>query len=399
MRLLDLLVIGSLALFWYALVPIGGAFWERRRWRRFRQRFDELRFNPILNYTYYSQGNEGRFRFFGGFESVTDGHTLWLRGADLTISVSLAGAQTYMLSMQGPASASFPGERAQGMADALYPENEAPVPVKWNQISALTGEARVFVGGQLLSQDNRLAFASVRDFPLLVIFFTGQDRMLTPQAIQAGRNKNEYWNRITPYSFILGAFSFVLLAFSYIRRPLFRLTLISAFSAAFIPLFPLIPPGFLFTLVYRWLWQRARSLRVYRDLATLPVKYFPGDTALRVLPDGDIYAKLQVAPGASSPVQEHIPLVIPAQEGTPADGWYCFGALDAPLPESGGELPPLREPRDPCATFGAVPGNPEGLARKFTIKAYMMETVSWVFLLGGICVNILIAGLIILSFI
>jgi len=57
----------------------------------FRNRFNDLRLNPLLNYPQYRQLKDegGVFRFTGEIDSITDGHTLWVRGEDLTIAVSL----------------------------------------------------------------------------------------------------------------------------------------------------------------------------------------------------------------------------------------------------------------------------------------------------------------------
>jgi hypothetical protein len=54
-----------------------------------------------------------------------------------------------------------------------------------------------------------------------------------------------------------------------------------------------------------------------------------------------------------------------------------------------------REPRDLFATYGAVPGDPEELARRFTHKAYTLEIIAWVLLLAGISLNAFFVGMII----
>jgi hypothetical protein len=65
-----------MAILWYGLLPMAGALLKRYKWYMFRKRFDELRLSPLLDYSRYSQVKETKaFRFVGGFESVTDGHT------------------------------------------------------------------------------------------------------------------------------------------------------------------------------------------------------------------------------------------------------------------------------------------------------------------------------------
>ncbi|MDR2501344.1 MAG: hypothetical protein LBD37_09770 [Treponema sp.] len=399
--MLNLLVIALLAFFWYCLVPAGGAFAVRRRWRRFRRRFDDLRLYPMLNYAWYSQGSGGIFRYIGGFESLTGRHTLWLRSEDLTIPVVLSGADAYVLSIP----------EKDAFANYFDPLKEAPVKIRWHEIRALAEGAKVFVGGLLREQENRLTFAAQKDNPLLVIFYNGPDRLLTPQAIRAGRRGNEYWNTLTPYGLILGAFSQILIALFYLQRPAYRSTVICALAAVCVPLLPMIPPGFLLTLLYRRLWQQARVYRIYRDLARLPLKHLAGNKERTVLPNGEVYGRVYIPPavlGFRQVLEDHaVPLVLPENAAGrlrirhrgrgPSGGWYLYGALNGP---ARGEAQPAlpRAPADLFATYGAVPGNPEQLARRFTLRAYLLEGLALTLLLAGIGINLFFMGTILLLF-
>jgi hypothetical protein len=405
-------VILALAAFWYGLVPVAGAFMVRRSWRRFRRRFDELRLRPLLDYAACRQGEEGRyqenlfsgnlfpgnsFRFIGGFESITDGHTLWIRSDKLTIPVSLAGALTYVLPMPEHPSRTqkggvFPALKSSEIPEGFDPGKETPQRIKWDQLTALTEGAKVFVGGTLRAENDRLTFVSTRDNPLLVIFYDGPDRSLTARAIRAGRQGNEYWNRLTPYAFILGAFSQTLMVLGYIQRPAFQLTVMAAFVAMCIPLLTLIPPGFIFTVLYRRLWWQARVFRAYRDLVLLPLKYLPGKKKEAVLPDGEryggVYYKILPPESRAKIETNEIPLLIPEKAAGRVKDWYIFGAF----PNGDDEVTP---PQDVFATYGAIPGDPGKLARNFTLKAYVLEVISWVLLLAGISLNAFFIGMII----
>jgi hypothetical protein len=425
-------VILAFAAFWYGLLPVIGAFSGRRAWRRFRQRFGELRLRPLLDYAAYRHGEGGEYRFIGGFESVTDGHTLWIRSAELTVPVALTGAQTYVLPMPpesaagptaGPtaltaaesAGLGFPADRGNSsgksaVRTAIYesfdPGKETPQRIQWEQLTSLAEGAKVFVGGALVSKDDRLTFVPAREKPLMVIFYDGPDRSLAIRTIRAGRQGNEYWNHLTPYALAMGAFCQVLMILAYIQRPVFQLTVIAAFAAMFIPLFPLIPPGLVFTVFYRRLWWRGRVYRAYRDLARLPLRYFPDsagppeDTIYGELPNGEQYAGVvyQTLPEEVRARIEsgEIPLLIPEKEAGKNEPWYVFGAraTDAHGREGGIALP--SPPRDVFATYGAVPGNPEKLARRFTRKAYTLETISWLLLLAGIALNAVCIAVIVL---
>jgi hypothetical protein len=384
LRISNLLVIIALSIFWYGLVPVAGAFISRHSWRVFRRRFDELRLRPLLDYGFYrridqaqSPGGEGsEYRFIGGFESVTDGHTLWIRGDTLTMPVTLSGAHTYVMPMGGSDGESFePGE-------------EVPERIRWDRVSALNEGARVFVGGTLVKQDDRLGFVSTKKNPLLVIFYDGNDPSLTIRVIRAGRNKNEYWNFLTPYAFIAGTFSLLIMASTFLSRPAFRLTAITAFAALFIPLVPFLPPGLLFTVLYRLLWRKALVFRGYRDLARLPLTYMVRNGCR--LPDGQPYGMVyyDVLP------ETHILRLIPETAGRKKDGWYVFGALGSPQTEP--QAMPV-EPRDLFAIYGAIPGNPEVLVRRYTVYAYLLEVFSGVFFLAGMALNIFVIGTLILA--
>jgi hypothetical protein len=342
----------------------------------FRQRFDDLRLMPLLDYgTYRHITEEGeRYRFIGGFES-TDGHTLWIRSETLTIPVILTRAHTYMLPMT----------EGGAIPESFDPSEEVPERIRWDQVSSLVEGSKVFVGGQVALQDKRWTFVSTSAHPLLLIFYDGPDRSLTLRAIRAGRNKNEYWNLLTPYAFILGAFFEIFIAASFLPRPAFRLTGITAFIFVFTPLFPLIPPGIVCTILYRRLWWRARIFRAYRDLARLPLKYFSPGIWEGALPDGERYGGVYYDTLPREAAENRIPLLIPEPEGHKI-GWYIFGSL----PEGGAPLRDAlpQEPQDPCATFGVIPGNPEKLAQGYTFKAYLLEIIAWLFLSVGIGITL-----------
>ncbi|MDR0563138.1 MAG: hypothetical protein LBG73_10700 [Spirochaetaceae bacterium] len=348
--------------FWYGLVPVAGAFISRHNWRIFRQRFNDLCLKPMLDYAAYVLLPEegGIYRFIGGFES-TDNRTLWIRSEALTVPIILEGAQTYLLPMA----------EGEERTTTLDPRGEAPEKIRWDRVSSLTEGAKVFVGGKVVRQADRPVFAAAKDCPLLIIFYDGNDRSLPIRTIRAGRNKNEYWNTITPYSFIAGAFSYLIMAMYFLSRPVFRLTAVTACIALFTPLIPILPPGVVCTLWYQQLWRQARIFRVYRDILHFPLKY-KGQ-----LPNGESYGSARY-----TVLETQIPLLVPdKQENLKKEDWYVFGSLQ----ESG--FP--REPSDVFAPFGAAPGNPETLARRYTQKAYVLEILSWLLLIAGLGLNIL----------
>jgi hypothetical protein len=320
-----------------------------------------------MDYRQYRQlGNEGGiFRFTGGIESITDGHTLWVKGESLTIPVFLANTQSWLLPAQGEG----------GTYEALEK-------VRWNRISTLTEGAKVFVGGFLKFQDNRLSFVSTKENPLLVIFYDCPDTVLTDRIIRTGRDRNDYWNSVTPVSLVIGALSQLYVAVSFLDRPAFRLTVVSALVVIFTPVFPIIPPGLLFTVLYRRLAWNARNLRAYHDLVKLPLRYLPHGQESGVLSTGEkyVYEKFDTLPAAVK--EGGVPLLIPEYSKERKNSpWYIYG-----VPGEDG-APPGRSV-DPFVTFGVLPGDPRCLSRIYGIRAYALETFAWLLLLLGIGLNI-----------
>jgi len=365
-----------MVVFWYGLVPMAGALVKRYKWHMFRKRFDELRLSPILDYGCYSreEGDSGTFRFVGNFESITDEQTLWIRSEDLTIPVPLKNTETYLLPIQ-----------KSGSIREIDPDDEAPEKIQWKRISTLTEGARVFTGGLLAYRDGRWSFVSTKENPLMVIFYDGPDNSFTTQAIRAGRCRGEYWNAITPYSLAIGALCQIIIAVLFFPRPAFRLTVIVSIIALFVPLYPMIPPGLLFTVVYGRLSWKSRILRAYRDIARLPLRYFgnkiaPDSRQDSVLPNSEPYGFTCCAELPHQAL-ERIPLLLPELKRREGDLWYIFGAL-----RSGEELPV--QPKDYLATFGILPGEPKAVARRCEILAYILELAAWIILFAGIGLNI-----------
>jgi hypothetical protein len=354
---------------------------KRRKWYIFRKRFDELRLSPILDYSQYSQNQTEKvkvFRFIGGFESVTDDQTLWIRGENLTVPVSLHNAETYLLPM--PQSSLF--KESSGIPEVFDPSDESPEKIRWERVSTLTEGAKVFVGGLLACQDGRWSFVSTKEKPLLVIFYDGPDHSLTIRAIRAGRHRGEYWNAITPYSLVIGALCQILVAVLFLSRPAFRLTVIVSIIALFVPLYPIIPPGLLFTFIYRRLTWRSRILRAYRDIARLPLRYLTPSEDKGCLPGGESYGFICSAELPPQAQQGKIPLLLPEIGKAKNSGsWYIFGAL-----RPGEDIP--SQPEDLFATFGILPGEPASLARRCEVLAYLLEAAAWIILLAGIGLNI-----------
>jgi len=352
----------------YGILPISGAFLNRSKWRKFRNRFDILRLAPLLDYSRYRklEGEGDVFRFTGGIESITDGQTLWVKGEDLTIPVSLEKTMCFLLPVHE--GTSLP---------------EAPEQIRWNRVSTLTEGVKVYIGGQLQTQNGRLSFCSTKEQPLMVLFYNCPDTELTNAVIRAARTRNDYWHTLTPVSLVLGALALLYMAASFLGRPAYRLTVISALVAIFVPVLPVIPPGILFTVLYRRLTWHARNSRAYWDLAILPLRYLLPEYPQRQSADlctGEKYGYVKLD---SIPAEEAVPWLIPEkQKPRKKSKLFFFGALNG----DEGSLP--KRSKDPFVSFGILPADPVFLASRYAIKAYTLEVFGWFILLLGITINV-----------
>jgi hypothetical protein len=239
----------------YGILPLAGAFFSRYRWRQFRRRFIDLGLKPLLDYRQYRQLKDegGTFWFTGGIESITDDHTLWVKGEDLTISVSLDKTKCFLL----------PKREGEGIPDPLEQ-------IRWNRVSTLTEGIKVYIGGRVMMQDNRLSFITTKENPLIVIFYSCSETELSCEIIRAARTRGDYLNSFTPASLVTGALALVYIAASLLSRPALRLNVITALIAVFIPVLPFIPPGLLFTVINRRITWYSRKLKASYDLTRLP---------------------------------------------------------------------------------------------------------------------------------
>ncbi|MDR1363681.1 MAG: hypothetical protein LBJ35_06495 [Spirochaetaceae bacterium] len=374
------------AVFWYALLPLIGIFASRHNWHTFRERFAHLCRKPQLNYTLLRQNINGEYHLIGNFESVTGDNTLWIKNDELTAPVSLKNAQTYMMPLTEKKRGTNAGEKIYVDANDFDTNASSLRRLSWNKISALTAGAKVFIGGVLKMVNGQQTFVSSKKHPLLLIFYECSERTLSAGVIRAGRYQTEYWNAITPYSVIGGIFSLIWVAQLFFARPAYRSIVLSAIVAIFGPLFPLLPPGLIFTIFYRQLWWRACLYRVFRDIALLTLRYSEVDEAK----DGAAAYGCRVYDGSmagdSKSAGVKIPRLIPADKPEKNEQWYIAGIMrDGAAVESANQFIP----------YGLLPGNPKVISRIYNRKAVFLEISAWLVLAAGIALNVFFAELII----
>jgi hypothetical protein len=360
-------IIILIAVFWYALIPLAGIFVSRHNWRAFRERFAYLCQKPLLNYTLLRRNTGGEYHFIGNFESVTNDNTLWIKNDKMTAPVSLKNAQTYMMPLTEK-------KRDIDADENYFDVNTVSLRrLSWNKISTLTAGAKVFIGGVLKMIGGQQMFISSRKHPLLIIFYECSERTLSAGVVRSGRYQTEYWNTITPYSITGGLFSLIWIAQLFFARPVYRVTVLSAIVAIFGPLFPLLPPGLIFTNLYRHLWWRACLYRIFRDISLLSLKYSGAEYVCRPYEGG-------VNAGAK------IQWLVPDDKPEKGQITYIAGMTRGDT---------VCEPDNPFIPYGLLPGDPKIISRIYNRKALFLEISAWFVIAVGIALNVFFAELII----
>jgi hypothetical protein len=381
-----LVPVAGVALLFFLVLPGVGAFLARARWRTFRAALRavsrwpsaDARRQPAPPAAAEPDGFVGFHRFFGALEALQGDDRIWLSGAGESVAVDLRGVSVYLL----PASA----------GDGRAREDEELSSVPWNRIFALSEGTTLLVGGALYREEGRSVFKTRDGTPPLALIYDCPRSAIMRRAIRGGRHVNEYWNPFTLPSLVTGSFILAVLAWILMGRPDARIPAVVALAAAVGPLAPFLPPAFPLYFLYRLSWRRGRRLRAERDLANLPLRWFPAlplgaDRFVTLLPDLEPYAMLRgtLVDGRTLDVGG---LAVRLPEGSIlASGGevWAFGAWR----EEGGEVS-LAEPEDPLAELSVVAGDPRERAARCSTGARRALAASAALIGLAVAVNLLL---------
>ncbi|RLD33781.1 MAG: hypothetical protein DRI73_04920 [Bacteroidetes bacterium] len=261
-----LFVIILITLFFYVIIPIIGAFFVRSRWRQFRSQLMEASLRPSISYKDVHSGDKlGLYRIFGSIQAIQDDNILWIANDNVSVSLDLKDLPIFILP-------SVTRDNNQ-LKTNMYPD-ESPKRTNWYSIFSLPEKTSIFVSGELVHTDGRSKFKNTKKNPLMVIIYDCEDNDFYSHAILSGRQRNEYWNILTPGTLTAGSFSLFIYFYLLIQTPYMHFIAVTALSFSLVPVLPFLPPGLLFYYIYRSLWKKARILRTERDLLKLPVKRF-----------------------------------------------------------------------------------------------------------------------------
>ena len=353
-----LFIIVLITLFFYAFIPLIGAFWVRTGWRRFRYQLMKASLQKNISYKdVYGNEPSGYYRFFGSLQALEGENILWLKNNNVSVGIDLEGVPIYMLPS---ISAEKPFSKKLN-----YPD-KSPKKTYWNRIFSIPEKTSFFVSGKFIQNKGFPQFINTKEDPLLVIIFDCDISNFYSHAILSGRQRNEYWNSLTPGALTIGSFSLFIYFYLLIQMPYMHFVAVTALSFSLVPVIPFFPPGLLFYYIYRSFWKKARNLRAERDLLKLPLNFFTksggaSKTQSVTLANGNTYncyiknTKEEALSIYKKPVLRLSSLDQKIKE------YFVFGT---------------ETQNDPFAETLLIPGNPEFLSKESTRIARKYEIIS-----------------------
>jgi len=373
MSILIIIVPLLTALIFFLIVPGVGALIVQSNWRKFRINMLNATNYPYLEYSDIKNENNGvNFRFFGSLEAIEDKNKIWLKGDNLSIAADLENVYVYML-------------------PSLMTDEEAQR-VPWKRISSLVAGTQILISGPLTVENNRSIFKNSSSNALLIVIFDGEKETLLKRAISGGRKRNEYWNQFTLISLITGSFSLFSLSYFFFRSPLLEIPALISLCLSFYPIAILMPPGVIFFFLYQYFWKIARHLRIDRDLFRIPLFHFRNndETSKKkeaLLSNGEKYVMLNVNNLEVSNHLEENTSVETRQCSTvkreAENNMFIFGSYSP-------EADLIVSPKDRMMEFVMIPGDPEKISKKCQKKSIIFTSLSGMFIVLDISINLII---------
>jgi len=251
-----LIPIVFVALFFYGVVPLIGAWRVRRAWDRFREAALEAMVTPEADFSLLQAEHPlppTRVKLSGTLEAFEGVDRLWIGNDRVSVAVSLRGVPVYFLD-----------EQSEPFGIGVEPPRKAEA----SSLGALPEGTQFLVTGSLARDNSGLVhFGSSPDQDLLVIAFEGSPATVLARAVYSGRSVLDHWNSWTPVSLGLGFALLLVLAYGEFRPDGARDVGLTGLALALLPSTFFLPPGILFFYGFARLWGRARDQRARSDLA------------------------------------------------------------------------------------------------------------------------------------
>ncbi|MBB6479483.1 hypothetical protein [Spirochaeta isovalerica] len=359
-----LYVLILIPLLFYIILPLIGAFRVRSVWRQFRLTMINASLFPICTYgEIIGDRKEGYFRFFGEIESIQSRKLLWVKNKNMTMTVKMEHCFVYLI----------PSEKKMN--------SQMPTKLSWNRVFSIAEGTAVYISGEVREEDGRLLFAGDRKNPLTVIIYDGEESSLLERSISCGRQKNEYWNFLTPWSIAIGGILSLVLLNMMIQANVPAEFLIGGILVAALPILPFLPPGLFFFFLYTAFWRRGRNCRADRDLIALPLRF----------EDRNIFAReyRHIRFGSGQPFMPVEPgykvrgIHYPGKEKKTLWDHSLFGAE---IQKESGSF--IGRPLDPMKEFLLIEDEPRSLIMRSTAKAFLFEILAMTSILSALTINI-----------
>lgn len=236
----------------FIFIPGIGAIALRRRWMKFRTLIHGYSAVPALEYYNLITGEP--FSFRGRLESFKNDDVVWLKGESLSICINLEKQDIYTLSKS---------------KDELRKSS-------WSDIYSLMEGTQFFVFGALLYKNGVPYLVGSEEESLLVVV-SESDGNIFEMLLKKGRDKNEMWNNYSPYAYITGVFILIMLSFFSYQTSFNKIVSFYLLLAAGTPFYFILPPGLLFYLRYRRLWDISVRWSILSDLKKLREDFYSSD--------------------------------------------------------------------------------------------------------------------------
>jgi len=246
------------ALVFYGVIPLWGAWRVRKAWNRFREAGIQALGSPEVDFSLLPSDQPlptSPVRLTGTLEAFEGDDRLWIGNDRVSMAVSLRGAPVY-----------FVDEVADPFAVGVEPPRRAEA----GSLGALPEGTQFLVWGTLARDGRGQAhFANGAHQRLLVLAFEGSPATVLTRAVYAGRSPIDHWNSWTPFSVGVGFLLLLVLAYTDLRPGGDRHLGLGALALALLPATFFLPPGILFFYGFARLWSRARDQRARLDLTRM----------------------------------------------------------------------------------------------------------------------------------
>ena len=323
-------------------------------------------FFPICGYDdIIAAKRVGYYRFFGEIEAVQSQQLLWIKNSEMTMTAKMQHCNIYLI----------PSEKKK--------TTQMPIKLPWSRVFSIAEGTAVFVSGDVIVDEGRAVFSGTKKEPLTVIIYDGESRTLLDRSISCGRQKNEYWNFLTPWSITAGGILSLVLLNMMIRASVSSSIIIGGIIVSSLPILPFIPPGLLFFLLYSNMWKKGRICRSDRDLLILSLRfedrniYDPEYQHIRFSSGKPVY------PLTGGFVRRQ--LHFKKQRGGSLWDNSVFGKI---VNREDGKW--VTRPDDPMKEYLLIESDPQTLIQQSTKRALIYELLSLMFISLAMIVNILV---------